>query len=45
MSKDLNINNTINNDLQNVKADKETTPVNISKNKVQVDGDLNVTGN
>mgnify|MGYP003133518031 CR=1 FL=1 len=44
MSNQLNIEKDINNNLQNVKADKETTPVNISKNKVQVDGDLDVTG-
>lgn len=45
MSKELNIRKDIDNNLQNIKADQESTPINVSKNKVQVDGNLDVTGN
>tara|TARA_Y100000004_G_scaffold97144_1_gene108678 strand:+ start:2218 stop:3765 length:1548 start_codon:yes stop_codon:yes gene_type:complete len=45
MKKDLNLKKSIDNDLQNVKAGTLSTPVNISKEKVQVDGDLDCSGN
>ena len=44
MSEDLKIASEINSNLQNVKSNSQTTPINISKDKVQIDGDLECTG-
>ena len=44
MSEDLKIASEISSNLQNVKSNSQTTPINISKDKVQIDGDLECTG-
>lgn len=45
MARNLSTNKTVGNDLENILSEGVPTAVNISKEKVQIDGDLECTGN